>query len=261
MIGTMMRASPLFWLLDVQLYDFNAGVFRNADLTGKALVISSQLWSLIREDRVISVLIGPGIFKGVMTSGNRRADIVEPTSALMFDPTNLRVDEPVPLIDIVNPEVIDPLSTARVEEIVTFIRKLMVEKGNVLTGDTIMKLKQDAAVPTTAHAMDVVKRINVRHVSGVQRAKFILAGTNSPLYKPFVQAYRKQRYAHLEQTKVMATPFNKFADFTDIEVMANWTIVEKAGFDSKTGIEAMQEEYESTLKDVDKNVDSFVYEI
>jgi hypothetical protein len=256
-----MRTSPLFWLLGVHLYDFDVGYFRNAELVGKALIVSTQLWSLIREDRVISILIGPGIFRGVATSGNRRADILELIPALMFDPTHLRPDEPVPLVDIVNPEVIDPLAASRQEEIMTFIRKLVVEKGNVLSGDTILRLRQDAAVPTTAHALDLVKRINVRHVSGVQRAKFVLAGTNGPMYKPFVQAYEKKKFEQPERIKVMATPFGKFTSLADIEVMSNWTIVEKAGFDSKTGIESMQEEYEWTLRDLAKNEASFIYEV
>jgi hypothetical protein len=76
-----------------------------------------------------------------------------------------------------------------------------------------------------------------------------------------VQAYEKKKFEQPERIKVMATPFGKFTSLADIEVMSNWTIVEKAGFDSKTGIESMQEEYEWTLRDLAKNEASFIYEV
>ena len=55
-----MQTVPLYWLLDVELYDFDIGVLKKADVTGKALMISSQLWSIIRGNSVHSMLIGPG---------------------------------------------------------------------------------------------------------------------------------------------------------------------------------------------------------
>ncbi len=253
--------TPLFWLIDVESYDFQVGAFKDADLKGKALILSNQLWSIIRGTLVYSILIGPGIFKGVATRGKIQIDVLEYLSALIFDPTLLRLDEPLPQVDIVNPEVIDPLSARKQEEIITVIRNLVVEKGNILAADTLATVQMKANVPQTAHYEEIFKRINVSHVSGLQRAKFILAGTNGPLYKPFVEYYNERKFWSREKTKVMAAPFFKFSSFVDIDVMSDWMIVEKAGADSKTGMEAIGEEFERTLSIVESQSESFIFEL
>ena len=253
--------TPLYWLIEIQSYDFQVGAFKDADLSGKALILSNQLWSIIRGTRVYSVLIGPGIFKGVATKGNIQVDVLEYLSALMFDPTMLRFDEPLPQVDIVNPEVIDPLGVRKQEEIVTIIRNLVMEKGNVLIADPLATVQSKANLPQTTHYHEVYERINVSHISGSQRAKFILAGTNGPMYKPFVEYFDDRKFWQKERTKVMATPFYKFSSFIDIDVMSDWMIVEKAGVDSKTGIEAIGEEFERTLSAVEKERESFIFEL
>lgn len=253
--------NPLYWLIEIEAYDYDVGVLKGADLHGKALILSSQLWSIIRGSRVYSILIGPGIFKGTGTKGNIRVDILEPLSALMFDPTMLRYDEPLPQVDIVTPEVIDPQGEREIEEIVTLIRNLVMEKGNVLAADPLATVQTDANVPQTAHYEEIFKRINVSHVSGLQRAKFILAGTNSPMYKPFVEHFESKKFWHRQRTKIMATPFFKFSSFADIDVMSDWMIVEKAGMDTKTGIEAIGAEYERTLEMVEKEKEHYVFEL
>jgi hypothetical protein len=58
----------------------------------------------------------------------------------------------------------------------------------------------------------------------------------------------------------MATPFLKFTSFVDIEIMSDWMIVEKAGIDTKTGIEAMRDEYDATLLQVKENEAAFIFE-
>jgi len=253
--------TPLYWLIDIESYDFQVGAFKDADLKGKALILSNQLWSIIRGTLVYSVLIGPGIFKGLATRGKIQIDVLEYLSALIFDPTMLRLDEPLPQVDIVNPEVIDPLGARKQEEIVTVIRNLVVEKGNILAADTLATVQMKANVPQIAHYEEIYKRINVSHVSGLQRAKFILAGTNGPMYKPFVEYYNNRKFWQRERTLVMATPFNKFSSFVDIDVMSDWMIVEKAGSDSKTGMEAIGDEFERTLSIIDKESESYIFEI
>jgi hypothetical protein len=59
----------------------------------------------------------------------------------------------------------------------------------------------------------------------------------------------------------MATPFYKFSSFVDIDVMSDWMIVEKAGTDSKTGIEAIGEEFERTLSIIERESESFIFEL
>ncbi len=253
--------NPLYWLIEIEGYDYDVGVLRGADLKGKALILSSQLWSIIRRTRVYSILIGPGIFKGIATKGNIRVDVLEYLSALMFDPTMLRYDEPLPQVDIVSPEVIDPLGEREIEEIVTVIRNLVIERGNILAADPLATVQTKANVPQIAHYEEVFERINVSHVSGVQRAKFILAGTNSPMYKPFVEHFERKKFWNRQTTKIMASPFNKFSNFADIDIMSDWMIVEKAGMDTKTGIEAIGDEYERTLSMVEKEMEHYIFEL
>ncbi|TFG32927.1 hypothetical protein EU528_01865 [Candidatus Thorarchaeota archaeon] len=253
--------SPLYWLIEIETYDFTVGAFKGADLSGKALILSSQLWSIIRGTQVYSILIGPGIFKGVARKGGIQVDVLEFISCLMFDPTQLRFDEPLPQVDIVSPEVIDPLGTRKLEEIVTSIRNLVMERGNVLTGDAIATIKADTTVPQTIHYEEMFKRINVSHVSGAQRAKFILGGANGSVYRPFAENFPKLVRQQIERTKVLATPFYKFTGFSDIEIMTDWMIVEKASQDSKTGMEAIAAEYERTLNVIDKDRDNYIFQL
>ena len=255
------KKTALYWLLEVEAYDFNIGMLRDADIEGKILIISSQLWSLIRGTSVISALIGPGIFKGQATSGSITVDVLEYISALLFDPAQLRYDEPLPLVDIVSPEVIDPLGESKQEEIMTVIRKLVLEKGNVLTGEKLMKVSSEALLPQTAHYNEELSKINVRLVSGIQRAKFILAGTNGPLYRPFVERYNNRKYINPEMSKVMATFSSKFSKFDDEETMAEWMIVEKMGVDGKTGLDAIAAEYDSIFSYIQKNEEAFMFDV
>ena len=83
----------------------------------------------------------------------------------MFDPTQLLYDEPLPQVDIVTPEVIDPLGSRKVEEIVTSIRNLVMERGNVLAGDALATVTAEANIPQTMHYEEMFKRIRVSHIS------------------------------------------------------------------------------------------------
>jgi hypothetical protein len=58
----------------------------------------------------------------------------------------------------------------------------------------------------------------------------------------------------------MATPFCKFSDYSDIEIMSDWMIVEKAG-QGGTGSMAIGQEYDNVLSVIKKNESSFIYEL
>ncbi len=251
----------MYWLIEVETYDFDIGVFKGADLDGKVLMLSNQLWSIIRGDTVYSMLIGPGVFKGRAKAKGRAIDVTEIIGGLMFDPSKLRLDEPLPEVDIVHPEVIDPLETGRTEEIVTIIRKVIVEHGNILPGQIIMKQHPEASVPMTAHAIDLAKKIHVSHVSGVQRAKFVLAGTNGPMYRLLVTHYQKRGFLSPDKVKVMSVPFKRFARLNDNEVMDDWMIVEKAGVEMQLGAEAYRTEFEEVMKSIERHEDKFIFEL
>ncbi|MCF2137028.1 MAG: hypothetical protein K9W43_07245 [Candidatus Thorarchaeota archaeon] len=257
----MMRSNPMYWLIDIETYDFDIGVLKGTELRGTIMILSSQLWSLIRGDTVFSMLIGPGIFKGTAQVKGRVVDVIEFVGGLMFDPSKLRLDEPLPEVDIVHPEVIDPLESGREEEIVTIIRKIIVEHGNILPGQIIMKQHTEASVPMTAHAIDLAKKIKVTHVSGVQRAKFILAGTNGPMYKRLVTHYHKRGFLNPERVKIMTIPFRRFSKFSDDEAMKDWMIVEKAGMETQLGQEAYRAEFEEVMKAIKQNEEKYIFEL
>lgn len=254
-----MAHNPMFWLLEIEAYDYDVGFLRDADIDGKALIVSNQLYSIIRGTDVYSILIGPGVFKGTAQKGNIRVDVLEFMSALIFDPTQLRCDEPLPQVDIVTPEVIDPTGAGKKEELVTIIRNLIMERGNILAGDPLAKVQSKAGVPQTAHYEEVFEKISVSHVSGVQRAKFILAGTNGPMYRAFVEHFQRGKFDNSHRMKVMATPYGRFVSFVDIEVMSDWQIVEKAGMNTKTGFDAISEEYDGTMDMIQRQKDMFIF--
>lgn len=256
----MKDSGPLLWLVDIEAYNFETQVFKGADIRGRVLIASSQLWSIIREEQVLSILIGPGYFKGRASKNNIEVDIGKHLFAIMFDPTALRYDEPIPLVDIINPEVIDPMGVKKREEIVALIKDLVVEKGNILTGDTIASIKGEGRPPTVAHYKEMMKRLSVSLVSGVQRAKFILGGTNRPLYQPLVEGYNGMKYSNIERLNIMAIAFSRFTNYADIDVMSDWMIVEKAGMGG-TGTEAIREEYDSVLQVIENNLDKFIFEL
>ncbi len=256
----MSSNGPMFWLLDFEGYDFDIGVLHGTDLRGKILILSRQLWSVVRGSEVVSLLIGPGVFKGVATSRGRRVDVLKRLSVLMFNPSDLRLDEPLPLVDIIGPEVIDPLGSKRVEEIMTVIREMVVERGNVLAEQPLVTVKHEASPPKTAYYHEMVQKIHVSHVSGVQRAKFLLAGTNAPLYRPLIDWYKKRKYVRADNSYIMATHLARFSGFDDEEVVGHWIIVEKAGTTDTTGPDTLAEEYDITYDSIAANEDAYVYE-
>ncbi|MBD3158927.1 MAG: hypothetical protein GF309_09085 [Candidatus Lokiarchaeota archaeon] len=256
----MKSPTPMYWLLDVEAYDFDVGVFDGAKIAGKALIVSRQLWSVIRGEEVFSALIGPGMFKGKAVEGKRTVELLEPLSALIFNPSELRPDRPVPLVDIISPEVIDPLGQSESEEIVTMIKKLLVEKGNVLPVGAIATVKGESMIPSTVHYDEKLKKLSVRHVSGTTRARFILGGTNSPLYKPFSESFQKLRYSEPEESGILSTTLGKFLDFKRDDFLDNWIIVEKTDQGSGNGYEDVREEYLRAYEEMEKNKESFIFD-
>lgn len=256
----MKSPTPMYWLLDVEAYDFDVGVFDGSKLAGKALVVSRQLWSIIRGEEVFSALIGPGMFKGKAVEGKRTVELLEPLSALIFNPSELRPDRPVPLVDIISPEVIDPLGQSESEEIVTMIQKLLIEKGNVLPVGAIATVKGESMIPSTAHYDEELKKISVHHVSGKRRARFILGGTNSPLYKPFSESFQKLKYSEPEESGILSTTLGKFLDFKRDDFLDNWIIVEKTDQGSGNGYEDVREEYLRAYEEMEKHKESFIFD-
>ena len=40
----MMNLTPLYWLLDLEAYDYDIGVLKDAEISGRILILSHQHW-------------------------------------------------------------------------------------------------------------------------------------------------------------------------------------------------------------------------
>ena len=38
----MMNPTPLYWLLDIEAYDYDIGVLKDAEITGRLLILSNH---------------------------------------------------------------------------------------------------------------------------------------------------------------------------------------------------------------------------
>ena len=121
---------PLLWVLDYVIPDFQL-LGEKMTLSGELLIASRQLFSFLQEEIVRSALIGPGAVKGQVLIKGKPVDVEYLVGAVIFDPTQMRPREPIPLLDILNPEILDPLEQASEEQVQEIIRTLVVKKGSI----------------------------------------------------------------------------------------------------------------------------------
>lgn len=91
----------------------------SVDFKGHILATSKQIWNFIttheqeEETFMRSCLIGPSVLYGYTSRGIRK---VKTLSGVIFDSTELRPDKPIPLLDTINPIVIDPMAISDEQE-------------------------------------------------------------------------------------------------------------------------------------------------
>ncbi|MFX1487109.1 MAG: hypothetical protein ACFFBS_08475 [Promethearchaeota archaeon] len=252
----------LYWLLDVYMPDFQLG-YGNVELKGKVLITSNQLWSLMGENTVRSSLIGPGYIFGQGTLKGSPVTFESPIGALIMDPTELRPHAPVPLIDIITPEVIDPLETSSPETIKENIMKIVIRKGQVLGPVKVAEVHEMTNIPMTAFEEDVTRELHISHVSGIERAKFILAGKNRRLFDPFVRLIKRGKYQNPHNLRILRVDKKRIDEFMDADRLGEWVIIEKAQeltpeIRSNT-LEEFRKEYELAYNDIRKNWAAYIY--
>jgi hypothetical protein len=112
-IKTTNESSTLFWILEFHMPQYQIAM-GSVDFKGYILATSTQVWNLIsthekeEETFMRSCLIGPSVLYGYTSRGIRKTKII---SGVIFDSTELRPDKPIPLLDVINPIVIDPMAT------------------------------------------------------------------------------------------------------------------------------------------------------
>nr|MDO8079778.1 hypothetical protein [Candidatus Freyarchaeota archaeon] len=255
-----MEEHVLFWLMDLQIPDLNFE-FGKANFQGNALITSRQLWSLLRGSTVRSCLIGPGIVLGNAEALGKPVRVEERIGIIIFDPTEMRLDDPTPLVNIISPEVFDPLETSNSKEIERIIENISVQKGKVLIPEELTKIKHRAALPITMGREVSLIKSKVRLVSGVDRARFVLGGKHRAVYGPLAKGLKERKFHESELTKVLKADTKKLEKFTRKNIEPDWTIIEQyPKISSKSdAFEQFLKEYQTVLDTIYKHKEAFIY--
>ncbi|MCD6484189.1 MAG: hypothetical protein ACP6IU_02675 [Candidatus Asgardarchaeia archaeon] len=255
---------PFYWLLNFKLYDYKFPVGNmQTELSGTILIISRQLWSLMKEEQIRSAVIGPGIVRGTTIIKDTVIEIVNPIAAVIFDPTQMRFDEPIPVVDIINPEVVDPLAKGKKEEFERVIMEVYSAAGNVLIPQKtkLAEVKPPGSVPRVYYEEEVVKTVNVNYISGRLRTKFILGGRYNILYRPLKQRFMEHKYSDITQQKIFYADRGEIRDVKK-EELEDWIIVEKLqgylGDTPPDGYTLLKDEYDNIVSFVESKKDEFL---
>ncbi|MHA1237940.1 MAG: hypothetical protein ACTSSJ_01620 [Candidatus Odinarchaeia archaeon] len=246
------------WILDVYIPAFNSGFFKG-DFYGKLLILSSQLWSLLNDEVSRSALIGPGYIYGRVTLDHGEITYDSPIVGVIFDPTELRPGSETPLVDILNPEVIDPLGKKPKESVAENIRKVITKKGMILAPSKLAEVKSLASIPVNVVEDEIERKVVVSHISGLHKAIVIIKGQNRHLFLPFKDLMLKEKYSNPDEFSVLCVDKRTLASFNEIK-NSGWIIVEKAQLSgSKYVVEnAFEEEYQYVLNFVKENQSYYI---
>lgn len=251
---------PLLWVLDFITPSFHL-FGEKVTLTGDVLIASRQLWSFLHEETVRSALIGPGAVKGHVSLKGHPVDVEFLIGAVIFDPTEMRPGEPIPLINILYPEIVDPLEQLTPEQVQEIVRTLIVKKGSVSDPGRILTLTTEGGLPKTLIAEQHIVAKNISFVSGMRKAKFLLGGQKNRLYTPFKEAIQQNRFSDPSKIWTFRIDEKTFEGF-DSTQFQNWVIIEmqaEAGLDSVDTSKAIDDEFTSILSYLLGNRNYFVF--
>lgn len=254
----------VYWLIDFVIPNFVSDYGRE-ELDGRILIASRQLWSLISGSQVRSALIGPGYVKGDTKKATGKVDFNEPISAVIFDPTELRLTEPLPLVNIFSPEVIDPLEESSKQEIESVVSKIMVARGRPLVHGKLAEVKSLTSLPTLEYTSTSKVKLEIRLTSGVSKARFALSGIHRRIYIPFISKFSDARrnYDDVSNLNIFWVDRRKLVAPSK-EALSEWGIIEQIGGsaepagNTKDGYDQIIEEYRRTLDFMKANVDSYI---
>ena len=265
MSGSESLETVLYWLLDIYIPDLNLPFIKNVEFKGEILIASKQLWTLLHESTVRSCLIGPGVVKGTILHRGYPIEVEEAVGALIFNPAELRPIVPIPLVNIVTPEVIDPLAKSSVSEIATIIERVLVDRGMILAPKKLTEVRRKGTIPTVEYREKFLEKIEVHLTSGAMKAKFLLGGAKRPIYRAFLKRYTKKLYEHPERLKVLYVDERAFKSFNQ-DTISYWSIVEKLQAQpleeqqTVDGYKQFVEEYTSVLKFMKKFKNAYIFE-
>jgi hypothetical protein len=250
---------PLLWVLDYVIPNFQI-LGEKITLKGELLIASRQLFSFLQEEIVRSALIGPGAVKGQVSIKGKPVDVEYLVGAVIFDPTKMRPREPVPVLDILNPEIIDPLEQATEEQIHEIVRTLVIKKGSVTNSGQILTITSEGDLPRTFLTEEHMVAKNISFVSGMKKARFLLGGQKSRLYAPFKDGLQKNRFSDPRKIWTFRIDKQEFDAF-DAEKFGEWTIIEMQTDPSKaaSSAEVVESEFNAILNYLLGNMEYFVF--
>ena len=209
-----------------------------------------------------SCLIGPGVVQGVHMIHGIPTEFHESISALIFDPTELRPDEPAPLIDIINPEVIDPTASAELDAIERTIMNVIVRRGKVLAPVKLAEVTPPTGVPMTAIQEENLVRVKISYVNGLARARFVLGGQNHSLYQRLLDDLEAEPRPNPFDKNVLRADNRAFNTISSEEAN-EWIIVEKMQgstmIEQPKTFEQFEEEYRQSIDFIMEHKSEFIF--
>jgi len=189
----------LFWLLDLYIPQYQIAM-GSVDFKGHILATSKQVWNFItthekeEETFMRSCLIGPSVLYGYTSRGIRK---VKTLSGVIFDSTELRPDKPIPVLDTINPIVIDPMATSEEENDYQSPSKLM----------------------------GYFAKKTFENTSGIDMARTYLGGRHKDKYNIFVNDIESGVYRFPERLPILEISQKKLINL-DKRNLAQYIIVE-----------------------------------
>ncbi|MFX0169060.1 MAG: hypothetical protein ACFE89_06810 [Candidatus Hodarchaeota archaeon] len=250
---------PLLWVLDYVIQDFRI-LGEKITLSGELLIASRQLFSFLREEIVRSALIGPGVIKGQVSIKGKPVDVEYLVGAVIFDPTQMRPREPVPVLDILNPEILDPVEQATEEQVQEIVRTLVIKKGSVANSGQILTVAPEGDLPRTLLTEEHLIAKNIAFISGLKKARFLLGGQKSRLYAPFKEGLQRNRFSDPSRIWTFRIDEQRFDAF-DPAKFNEWTIIEMQTDPSKSSSspEVVESEFNSILTYLLGNLEYFIF--
>jgi len=251
---------PLLWVLDYVIPDFTI-LGEKITLSGELLIASRQLFSFLQDEVVRSAFVGPGVVKGQVMIKGKPVDVEYLVGAVIFDPTKMRPREPIPVLDILNPEILDPLEQASVEQVQEIIRTLVLKKGSVEDTGQILTITTEGGLPRTLITEQRIVPKNISLVSGLKKARFLLGGQKNRLYTPFKDAIERNRFSDSNRIWTFRIDTKEFEAF-DPDSFDEWIIIEMQTDPtaSSSSSQVVEMEYNSILAYMLGNRKYFVFE-
>jgi hypothetical protein len=215
---------PLLWVLDYVIPDFTI-LGKKKILTGELLIASRQLFSFLQGEVVRSAFVGPGVVKGQVMIKGKPVDVEYLVGAVIFDPTKMRPRQPIPILDILNPEILDPLGQASVEQVQEIIRTFVIKKGPIENSGQILKVTPEGDISKTVIAEEIIVPRNISYVSGMKKARFLLGGQKNRLYTPFKDGLLRNRFSDPSSIWTFRIDIMEFEAFDPVG-FDQWIIIE-----------------------------------